>query len=444
MKRLITTAVFAAIPLTPSVGHAQVDGHFSASLGLGLSTHGYSTYGTRVGFGLSFGIGLGFSFHDRDPYHDGYLFGVHDPPWPRYVHCRDSFWYDPFQPCHGYFPVGYSGWGYPGWYGPWSFGFLGWPSPRYLRSHWWSPPFWAGYHSPFWADDYAWGFGRHGWGYGYDRWDPYYPAYTPYYDYVDPRARVVRRSPLYGPRYKEYPTPPVYVTDNGPERPVSRAVPRSVGPGGTLDGTDGYRGGRRARLTDAPRSARPRTGTDARAARPRTGAGAAASPPRVRARPQPSTRTAPGARPRTSVGRVSPPAVRRAPTARPAPGVRSTPSRRPSPTARPAPSSRRPSPAVRSAPSSRRPSPMARPAPSSRRPSPMARSAPSSRRPSPMVRSAPSRASAPKARPAPSRAPTPKMRSAPSRAPRPSVRAAPRGSGSRKAPPRRPARRPGA
>lgn len=440
MKRLTATTALAAIIGVPSTGDAQVSNHVSASLGLGLSAHSYSTHGTRVGFGLSFGIGLGFSLHDRDPYHDSYHFGLHDPLWPS-VHCWDSFWYDPFQPCHGYFAVGYPAYDYWGWYSPWRFGFLGWPSPRYVRSHWWSPPFWT----PFWADDYAWGFGGRGWGYGgwgygYDRWDRYYPAYSPYYDYADPHTRVVRRSPLYGPRYKEYPAPPpVYVTDNGPERPVSRAVPRSVGPGGTFDGTNRDDLNRRgARLTDGPRTARPRTGTDVRTARPRTGADVRTSPPRVRARPQPSTRNTG----QTPASRRPESTARPAPTRRPAPAARPAPSRRPAPAVRSAPSTRRPSPTVRSAPSTRRPSPAVRSAPSSRRPSPMVRSAPS-RRPSPAVRSAPSRGSTPKARSAPSRTP-PKARSAPSRAPKPKVRAAPRGSSGRKAPPRRPARRPGA
>ena len=426
MKRLATITAFAAFPFIPLAGTAQVGDHVSTSLSLGLSAHSYAAHGAQVGFGFSFGIGLGFSLHHRDPYYDSHHFGLHDPLWPRPLHCWDSFWFDPFQPCHGYFAVGYPTYDYWGWYSPWRFGFLGWPSPRYVRSHWWSPPFWTHYYSPFWADSYAWGFGRRGWGYGYDRWDRYYPVYRPYYDYADPHSRVVRRSPLYGPRYKEYPAPPVYVTDNGPERPVSRAVPRSLGPGGVFDGTDsdGNLDRRGARLTDGPRTARPRTGTDARAARPRTGAETRTSPPRVRARPAPTARPAPSRRPGST--------ARSAPTRRPAPGVRSAPSsRRPSPAVRSAPSSRRPTPTVRSAPSSRRPTPTVRSAPSSRRPTPTVRSAPSSRRPTPTVRSAPSRT-------------PPKVRRAPSRAPKPSVRAAPRGSSSRKAPPRRPARRPGA
>ena len=306
MKRLTTIAAVAAFPFIPSAGTAQVIDQVSASFGLGLSAHGYAVHGPRVGFGLSFGIGLGFSLHHRDPYYDSHHFGLHDPLWPRPLHCWDSFWYDPFQPCHGYFAAGYPSYDFRGWYSPWRFGFLGWPSPRYVRSHWWSPPFWTHYYSPFWADSYAWGFGRGGWGYGYDRWDRYYPVYRPYYDYDDPHARVVRRSPLYGPRYKEYPAPPVYVTDNGPERPVSRAVPRSRGPGDVSDGTDpnGYLDRRGVRLTDGPRTARPRTGTDARAARPRTGAETTTSPPRVRTRPASTVRAAPSRRPGSAARRA--------------------------------------------------------------------------------------------------------------------------------------------
>lgn len=400
MKRVMTPLSLGAMLFVPSTGAAQVTGHVSMSLGFGSSAHINSAHGPLARFGLSSGIGMGFPLHHDQYYDDDYRFGVYEPFWTRPLHCWDLLWYDPFQPCHGYFFVGFPVYDYWSWHSPWRFGFVGWPSHRYVRAHWWSSPFWTHYPSPFWADDYAWGFGRWRWRSGYDR-----------------HAQVVRRSPLYGPRYKEYPTPPVYVTDNGPERPVSRAVPRSAGRADRVDpvDSDGYLDRRGTRRTDGARTARPRPGTDVRTARPRTGADIDTSRqgrPRVRARPEPTPRM-----------RIEPP-------------------KRQSPKARPAPSSRRPAPIVRSAPSSRRPTPIARPAPS-RRPSPTVRSAPS-RRPTPRLRSAPSRKPAPKARSTRTRAPAPKARPAPSRAPKPKARPAPRGSGSRKAPPRRPVRRPGA
>ncbi len=401
MKRVMTPLIFAAMLFVPWAGAAQVTGHVSMSLGVG----------PWVGFGLSSGIGLGFSLHHDDYYHDDYRFGVYESLWTRPFHCRDPFWYDPFQPCHGYFAVGWPVYDYWGWHSPWRFGFVGWPSHRYVRSHWWNSPFWTHRYSPFWADRYAWGyggFGRWGWRYGYDRGYGY-----------DRHDRIVRRSPLYGPRYKEYPAPPVYVTDNGPERPVSRAVPRLA------DG-DGYFDGRAGRRTDGARTARPQSGTDIRTARPRTGADARTS---RRARPRVGTRPEPTPRRRIEPPKREPPKARSVPS-----------SRRPAPIVRSAPSSRRPAPIARPTPS-RRSSPTARPTPS-RRPSPTVRSAPS-RIPTPRLRSAPSRRPAPKARPTRTR-PAPKARAAPSRAPKPKVRPAPRGSGSRKAPPRRPARRPGA
>lgn len=425
MKRVTTTLIFATMLLVPTTGTAQVADHVSFSLG----------------FGLGGGTGFGISLHHDEYYYDDYRFGLHGPLWTRPLHCWDSFWYDPFQPCHGYFAAGFPVYDYWGWYNPWRFGFVGWPSPRYMRTHWWRAPVWSHYYSPFRHDDYAWGFGGWGWR-GYDGWDWYSPSYTGYYDHGGGHNRVVRRSPLYGPRYKEYPTPPVYVTDNGPERPVSRAVPRSPGSGSHVGPVDPDRDldRRGARLTDARRTARPRSGTGIRTARPSTGADTRTSPPRVRAAPRPSTRSTPSRRPQPSVGRVSAPTVKGRP--QPSTRTRIEPTKRSAPRVRSTPSSRRPSPVVRPAPPSRRPPPTARPAPS-RRSSPTVRSAPS-RRPAPAMRSAPSRGSRGGVRSAPSRAPKPKVRSAPSRAPKPQARPAPRGSSSRKAPPRRPARRPGA
>ncbi len=392
MKRVIPPLILAWTLFVPTLGNAQVAGHLSLSIGFGVAA--YSPYDLATGFGTL-------------PHH-----------------CHDPFWYDPFGACEGYVAVGHLGYDSWDWHNPWRLGFLGWPSPRYVRFHWWRSPFggfprspyWAYYDSPFgrpwywghgyagywgspyWFDRYAWG--RGSWGRDYDR-------------HYDRHARAVRRSPLYGPRYKEYPTPPVYVTDNGPERPVSRAIPRGAAGVTNLGdgqvGPDGYRGRRGARISDEARSARPRSGTatGATTARPRSGTDARTARPRSgTVMGTPTARPRPRAIPRD---RIAPP-KREAPKVRPAPV-----SRRPSPTARPTPT--------------RRPTPTARPTPS--------------RRPQPTTRPTGSRMPRPKAKPTPSRAPKPKARPAPSRAPKPKARPAPRGSSTRKAPPRRPVRRPG-
>lgn len=443
MRRTSVSLIVAAALSAPTMGTAQVADHVSLYRGGGLGLHSYSSFGTGFGFSVGgWGASIGFSVG----FGTGFLYNPHgfyrpfDSPW---AHCWDDYWFDPYDPyytCQDFGPWG-PGYGWTG-YNPWRFGFLGWPSPRHVRSHWYGfSPFWSDYWGP------AWG--------GYDHW--YGPRYRRYYEY--PGTRVVRRTPLYGPRYKEYPAPPVYVTDNGPERPVSR-LGGMRGAGGSV--------GRTARPTDrgaysildGARKARPRDGSDARP-----------TPPRVRARPRTNgdATTTPQARPRSGTGgsdearprdtrTLRPGAVQRPPivTSRPdtrRPSTRSAPARVRQPTpmrsvpprvrSRPVPRDRiepprRGAPGVRSTPS-RRPSPTARSFPSRM---PTARPAPS-RAPTPRVRSAPSRGSTPKARPAPSRGSTPKARSAPSRAPRPKARSAPPRSSGNKSRPRRPARRPG-
>lgn len=441
MRRTSVILITAAALAGPATSTAQVADHVSFYRGGGLGLHSYSSFGTGFGFSVGgWGVSLGFSVG----FGSGFLYsphGLYQPYGYSLAHCWDDYWYDPYYACHDFGPFWGPGYGWSR-YNPWQYGFLGWPSRRYVRSHWYGSPFWGGYWDPFWS--------------GYGDW--YGPRYSRYYDY--PGTRVVRRTPLYGPRFKEYPAPPVYVTDNGPERPVSRlgGMRGAGGPVGTAtrrpDGRGVYS------VLDGARKARPRDGSDARPApprvrarprtdgsaiptpraRPRTGSdgsdearprdtrtirpGVARRPPIVTSRPgtsRPSTRSAPARIRQPTPVRSAPPRVRSRPAPREriepprreAPGVRSTPSRRPPPTARSFPSRM----------------PSTRPAPS--------------RTPTPRVRSAPSRGSAPKVRP-PSRGSTPKARSAPSRAPKPKARSAPtRSSGNKKSRPRRPARRPG-
>ena len=443
MRRSSAFLIIAAALAAPAMGTAQVADHVSLYRGGGLGLRSYSSFGAGFGFHVGgFGASLGFSVGFGTGFYDNYH-GLYRPFNTPFVHCWDDYWYDPYDACHGFGPFWGPGYGYWSAYNPWRFGFLGWPSPRHVRSHWYGfSPFWSDYWGPSWG--------------GYDYW--YGPRYRRYYDY--PGTRVVRRTPLYGPRFKEYPAPPVYVTDNGPERPVSR-LGGNRGAGGF--GTGINRPDDRGSYAIGTRTARPRDGSDARP-----------TPPRVRARPRADggATTTPRARPRSSAGgsdqarprdtrTIRPGVVQRPPiaTSRPdtrRPSTRSAPTRvrQPNPIrsapprvrSRPMPRERiepprREAPGVRSTPS-RRPSPTVRSFPS-RTPTPRARPAPS-RMPTPKARSAPSRGSAPKARAAPSRAPRPSARPAPSRAPKPKARSAPaRGSGSRKSPPRRPARRPG-
>ena len=439
MKRAHVSLIIAAALAAPAAGTAQVADHVSMYTGGGLGLRAHTSFGFSVGgWGASMGVSLGLgSGYAHDPY------GIYRPFHTPSAHCWDDFWYDPYYGCQAFDPFWGPGYGFWSWYNLRRAGFLGWPSRRYVRSHWYAfSPFWGDYH-------YGWPGSGWGWYSGYHNWDWYGPRYDRYYDY--PSTRVVRRTPLYGPRFKEYPAPPVYVTDNGPERPVSRAVPRfGAGSGASVDLTDRDRMGGVYSIQDRTRKARPRDGADATPA-----------PPRVRARPRADggASAAPQARPRGGTGgsRVAAPRPRDTRTIRPGierpPVTTSRPdTRRPSTRSAPA-RIRQPTP-IRSAP----PRVRSRPAPRERiepprREAPGVRSTPS-RRPSPTVRSFPSRMPTPRARPTPSRTPTPKARSAPrgsaprarpapSRAPKPKARSAPRSSGNKKSPPRRPARRPG-
>ena len=364
MKVLLATGVLLVSATAPGPGSAQVANHVSARIGLasggGLDQ---SSWGLSLGY---WDAGVGGHWYRVDPgfFHTGCWGDVHAPSW------HDIFWHDPWHdpwldPWTGcaWYGVGF---GWPGY----GLGF-GWPARRHVRVYagWWDYPLWSDYGPAGW------------WDYGYrPRWS-HRPRYAIHDVYPQGRGRVGRRSPIFGPRYKV--DPRVYVTDNGPERRVSKAVPRDPRTG--------------VLRPDNRRADPPDRST--RRAKPRTGEGA-------QVRPGTRPRTPPQARPR-----VRPKAPIR-PTARARPGVRTRPTAQARPTARAKPTARarptvrtRPMPITRRSPS-RRPGavPKARPDPG-RRPVPKVRPAPT-RRPAPKVRSAPARRPAPKVRPA--RRPPPK------------------------------------
>ncbi len=188
--------------------------------------------------------------------------------------------------------------------------------------------------------------------------------------------RPVRRSPLFGPRYKE--DPRVYVTDNGPQRPTSRVAPR-------------VRYGERARpapttsrtgASDAIRKAKPRNpGATGRIA-PRPGQRGSAVRAAGRADEAGAARTRRAARPRPPSAR---PASRSAPpAAKPAtrnarPKARSTKSAPPK--ARPATRSAPPKPRPAARGGRAKPKTATKPAPARAKPKAIPRRPPKPRRP---------------------------------------------------------------
>jgi hypothetical protein len=342
-KNFLLVAGLLAIPAT---GSAQEPTHFSIGIGLAARTHPVFWSGFGVGLAhqpRSEGAfpGLGAFAHGSSPalghgYHDDYGYGHHDGRSP--YDCWDYLWYDPWFGCNQYVFVGYPSLGWwnphPAWW--WQFGFLGWPSPRYVRYHWYA-------YGPFGYGGLDWWYPRpHGYVYhGYDGGGYLTPRGYRSGGHAKPRGhsgdRIIRGSPLFGPRYKE--DPRTYVTDNGPERPVSRAVPR----GSRADVRD-FDGRRRPRETSNTRRARPRGETKpatTRSAPPKLRT-RTASPPRARAKPRAPT---PKARPGTP--------SRPTPKAKPATPKRSTPKARPAPAKRPPPKASAP----------KRPAPKARPTP---------------------------------------------------------------------------------
>ncbi len=442
MKLGLTLAAAFALPTAVS---AQAANHVS----WGLQSHGNPRWNPFVAgpggpaaffaeggsWSLGVSLGAGYGGHVYDPWGRdcGYWGHGHDH-WGHgcarsgygYGHC-DGFFGCPYA--HPYSvlagaPFGWSGWGWT------PFVSLGWPSwrsrvfARFVYGPVWG---WGGWDpDPFWHDPWY----RVGFGYS----DPYYSrgghvvAERGYRGAGrrDGYDRPVRRSPLFGPRYKE--NPRVYVTDNGPERPTSRAVPRDrdVAEAQTADG------GRRGRPSESVRKAKPRGSATPNARAPRrstrTGTGPATrAKPRTRigtdpaetgkARPRPGTRRPPrtsrtdpakppstGPAPRSARPRQPRPEAARQPDRRP--GWFRVPQRPRQPSVNPRPPARvRPDPQR----GGRRPSawPAPRGGPPKVRPAP--RNGPPKARPAP-------RRTPPRAKPAPTRRPAPK-RTPPARRP---------------------------
>ncbi len=433
MKKSTMILAAAAVLSGPAPAATQVYEHVSGGIGLTANHYPDQGYGPGIGLarpaagialhsggGVSFGFGFGFGIGSQG--YGSHLYNAY--PFvlqPRY-HCRDYIWMDPFRYCGTYYR---HGWSDP-WWGPVVFV----PSPRF-HFGWYSHGWYSPYRPDPWYDRWA-----------YRGWDPYWGhrGYrTVYYDrggaydrgYAQPR--VASRSPLFGPRYKEDPGPHVYVSDNGPERPVSKAVPRGDRTARPSPGSDGVQptAGRRrgdARAQPETRTARPRVRE-----RPETGQGASTStPPQPRI---PRTRSGglvitPGSPVRTSrpdtkredPGTASRPGSRRPVVVTPAPTRRAKPS-----TGRVTPSRGRATPQVgRATPPKVRTRPDAAP---TRRVTPSRPATPARARPAPKRTGA----TAPKVRPAPSRTRSapPKASSAPPR------RSPPKSSPPKRAAPRR-------
>ena len=417
-NRLLITAAVLGIPAT---GAAQEFTHLSIGIGLASPTHFADRHaasagsahhprsgGASAGFGASaYGSSLGpgrFGY-----YHDYRGYG-HRGGW-RPFDCWDFFW-----DCDAYVLFGHPGFG---WWNPylawwWPSGLTGWPSLRLFHFH-------RVVHGPFWYGGWDW---RHPHYHGVRH---HHPRSYVYHDrgsgYVTPRGyrshgrakprghsgdRIVRGSPLFGPRYKEDPRD--RVTDNGRNRRGSKAVPR----------------GTRAKVGEA--GGRRRSGDYTRRARPRSEA--APVPTRTRP-PKLRTRTGSPSGVRATPTRTPSPKARTGTGGRPAPAVRTTPTRRTTPVTRPA-TRRRAAPAVRTTPT-RRTTPGVRPS-TSRRSNGTARSAPSRTSSSRAKPTPPTKRSRPKVR-TPAGRPPPKA-SAPRRS-APRARPVSRRSGNSKPPPRR-------
>lgn len=408
----------------PATAAAQEFTHFSIGIGLASRTH--SAYWPGVSPGLAYqpqsggavpGLAASAYGSSPGPGHSGYQDYPghgHHGGWSPFD-CWDFFWYHPWD-CDTYVLVGYPGFG---WWDPyhawWWTGFPGWPSFRQVR-------FYRFAFGPFWFGGWNW---RHPHYYGARHYRSHRYAYRDHGSgYLTPGGyrsrgqakprsssgdRIVRGSPLFGPRYKEDPRD--RVTDNDRKRPSSRAVSR-----GTRTEVGNAGGRRRSGETSNTRRARPRS--------------EAAPAPTRRTPPKLRTRTGSPSRVRSTPTRTPKPKARPATGGRSAPAVRTTPTRRATPVTRPT-TGRRGAPAVRTTPT-RRATPKVRPS-TSRRSGGTARSAPSRTSSSKVKPAAPKRPGA-KVR-APARRP-PSKASAPKRS-APKARPASRRSGSSKPPPRR-------
>lgn len=337
---------------TPRLSLAYANHDHGWSLGADLwAVHGpHCGHGLRrwgpIDGGWRTGPGFGGCWGHALPCVHDFHFG---PGWWRGHACGHGHmaWLDRRQPPLG--PPTWVAWPYAAFaYHPWFF-----HAPGY---------FWGGPEPLTWSGWELGGFRRS----GHVVADRGYR--TPPRSRLDDRAwrdRPVRRSPLFGPRYKE--DPRAYVTDNGPERPTSRAVPRSRDGDWVAPGAPGRTGPQRDPVRKAkPRSqagsgvrepSRATTGASARPARPAARPGARPLPtprtrPTERARPAPRPdQRRPAARatpPRKAVAKPRPPQRSAPPAAKPRPPRRSAPPvakpapRRPAPTAKPAPARRPP------------------------------------------------------------------------------------------------------
>ena len=141
-----------------------------------------------------------------------------------------------------------------------------------MRRHMYAAsPFWYGGYSG-WGDGWG-GYPGYGWGGDYRHLRRYY-VLDGYGGRVSPHGyssggRSAYRTPLFGPRFKERPT--VYVTDNGPERPVSELSPEGTRArrgdlAGSADRTNTGSRATRPWAQALPRTARPRGQGDAKVA----------------------------------------------------------------------------------------------------------------------------------------------------------------------------------
>jgi len=349
MKNARNLLLVTGLLAVPATGSAQEPTRYS--IGIGLASRTQTVYRPGIGVGLAHQsgpepalFGPGAFAHGSSPapgqgYHDDHYGHGHHDGWSPYD-CWDHLWQPRWCGCNRYVLVGYWSFGWWDAYHPWwGFGFLGWAPPRYSRYHWYA-------YGPFWYSYRDWWYPRHyGAGWSHPRRYAYHGRGG---GYVGPRGygsagkakarghsgdRIVRGSPLFGPSYKE--DPRARASDNGRDRPVSRAAPR-----GSRADAGGAVGRSRPGETSKARRARPRGETKLVTTR--------SIPPKLRTR----TDSPPGTR--ATPTRVPGPKVRPARSGRPTPTATRAPTRRATPKARPTAASTRRRPPSRPLPSSRR------------------------------------------------------------------------------------------
>ncbi len=380
VRRVLMAACF----LLASEVDAQVNGHVAIGIGLAVENQPASWSGGLAigtpdqpfGSGLAIGFGntpatLAFPGWDANPHLD----------WPFYL-CWTVGWHGPVFHCAWELqPQLYMLPGWLSWHDPWNhpirtwrrpLGWFGWPSLYREHRHWyriawgWQDHRYAGWHRDFYV----------------------YGSTGRQYTRVNRRAvsprgyrqggRIIRQSPLFGPRYKE--DPRAYVTDNGPQRPTSRlAQPRSPRLDvGTTVRDRGRNTGRRAKPRNTGPQHRPTTATGRVQSVPGSGTRVRGSRPQVApARILPSREARPKRDRSQVMQRAGTGPARRGSTVtktrvapdKRVPATRPSTRRRPTPGARPAPG-RPAEPKVRSAPPKSKPAVSRRP-PSRRPPTPV-------------------------------------------------------------------------